>query len=259
MANLNVDFFGATDAQQIKGFESRYKRTTDPSFTNVPFYPTTSGGGSFTIPSLVYGATYLIETRTVNFYDLVSSWKQTFFDFNLTYSGLRTNGVVDVADKCLGTPSVIFYSVVPLANLDIGNYIYGNEECTLKIIGGNKYYKTNNNFIVYRIDNDGQIIDIDSTSCLPPVTITNYFPSIVGVTNRSYRIGEVCYLELSNSSLYIFSYNTVPTIGDVFKSGPSTNFNGGNNWWLISNDSMDAFYEVRINTVGDIIAVNICN
>ena len=74
---IDLTFSGATDDYGIKGHEISYKKSTDSTYTILPFITTSGGTFSKVIYGLIPNTDYDIRVRTQ---DVLDVWSLTYFN-----------------------------------------------------------------------------------------------------------------------------------------------------------------------------------
>ena len=139
---MDLSFSGASDDYGIKGHEISYKKTTDSTYTTLPFISTTSGSFSKVIYFLTPNTGYDIRVRTQDVFDV---WSTTYFeisestiqeDINSLY---RSNSSILSGSGCsvlaIGSNLLYFYGI-----LENGDIVYTSNSMTTPFNGNNRVW-----------------------------------------------------------------------------------------------------------------------
>ena len=75
MANIQLNWSGATASNGIQGYEISFKESTGSTYTNLPFITTTATTGSYTWTSAEFSKDYNLRIRTKDNLNLYSTYK----------------------------------------------------------------------------------------------------------------------------------------------------------------------------------------
>lgn len=264
MANIKLDWSGATASLGIKGYEVSYKESTDSLWTNFPFITSTSPSGTYTWTGAEYYKDYNFRIRTQDNVDLFSDYRTVNVNttppppntFNARTSTKTSNSITlfltganavagikghEISYRVVGSPT---WTVKPFINSTSGSI----SNTTSGLVTN-----TNYEFRVRTRDTN----NVWSTSYYEFTESTTDTLTINPI-QRSYASvssGSGCSLELSLNLLYY--------LGDIENDNIlysddtlTTPFNGANRIWLVAN--IDNGYSVKIGTGGVVLEVGFC-
>lgn len=139
---IDLTFSGATDDYGIKGHEISYKKSTDSTYTILPFITTSGGTFSKVIYGLIPNTDYDIRVRTQ---DVLDVWSLTYFNISETTEQEEINSLYRSTDYKLtengcgvltiGSNKIYFYGI-----LENGDILYTNSGMTTPFNGNNRIW-----------------------------------------------------------------------------------------------------------------------
>lgn len=139
---IDLTFSGATDDYGIKGHEISYKKSTDSTYTILPFITTSGGTFSKVIYGLIPNTDYDIRVRTQ---DVLDVWSLTYFNISETTEQEEINSLYLstnyklTGNGCgvltIGSNKIYFYGI-----LENGDILYTNSGMTTPFNGNNRVW-----------------------------------------------------------------------------------------------------------------------
>ena len=269
-SSTQIEFFfsGATDDYGIAGHEISYKKSTDSTYTTLPFFITSNGYLGYTLTGLDTNTEYNVRARTQ---DIFGVWSSTYYQLltstNPAFQYHRSNDSqtdFDLDVCAVNQPSVHCYLDKIIEAISVGDTVYTNNNLTSVFDGDGHWWRIGSlvtpNPKSYKINDLGAIEGINE--CPNYVQTFNY--SSTGLTPPTLPDNETsdgCVaLTLSNSHT-LYSNKALNTLenGDRLYSNfaLTTGFNGGEKIWLIGTNSIGTV-SAKITTGGYIIEIYTC-
>lgn len=264
MANIQLNWSGATASNGIQGYEISYKESTGSTYTNLPFITSSATTGSYTWTSAALFKDYNFRIRTKDNENLFSSYKT----FNLSTSVTSPN-TVDSYILIYNNESEIGLEFSGATD-DYG--IKGHEVSYKRTIDSIyttlPFITTSNGYFSIVIDSLVQSTDYDirvRTQNIYDIWSSTYFniteETLSGLTSSvsrsitSANSGSACALTITSNYLY---YSGIISNGNIFytDSALTTPYAGSNRVWHVGN--IDESYSVKISNSGVMSEVSLC-
>lgn len=199
--SIIVNWFGAFDATNIKGYEIEYKLLVEPTYTTEPFIATQETYGSYTITDLINLDSYEVRIRVQNVAGFFSDYVQATGTTLSAYTYLISSEFVPVTeeDKCdMIYPKDAVYSNVFTDRFKVGDKLFDNSELSIPFSGGSHFWKIGNldlGFNSFQINNLGVVQEF--VNC--PSYVFEYNRSIDTLEYPLFEVSDGCTgLTLSN-------------------------------------------------------------
>lgn len=269
MANIKLDWSGATASLGIKGYEVSYKESTDSLWTTFPFITSSTSSGTYTWTGATYNKNYNFRIRTKENTDLLSNYRfvniSTIMEdnlppinvssyvvnsiepesFNITFSGASDDYEIKGYEVSYKKTADSTYTTNPFITTSSGSF-------TTSLTGLSPI--TEYNIRVRTKD----IFDVWSTTYFSITLTTDAEP--VNSFNRSDSSisgGNACSTLSLGVNLIYPSDILVSGVVVYSDSGLTTPFNGFNRVWLIGN--INDIYSVKISATGVVSNISLCS
>jgi len=279
MANIKLDWSGASASEGIKGYQIEYKLTGSVSFNNLIYVSSSASSGSYTWTDGEYNKTYNFRIKTQDNIDAFSTYKTT--DIDTSISGNNPPETVNTLLYTSGVNSIVLTYSGASDDIGIAGHLLEykkTSESELDWVVYGFISTTSGNFSELVTDlEEGTSYDFRvSTQDVLGLWSVDYFLSTVSTLSVinykrspfSYELPlqtleDACFEMGVTSTQNLYTYDILDNlgVGDIFYTDNelTTTFNGGNEIWIVGNLSTTEKYAIQINIIGEIVSYLNCN